>query len=103
MLGEEWLEGCPGEKRDAGWQPAEHELTVCPGGQVGQWYPGLQQKYWSQQSEESGCPSVLGAGETAPRTLSSVLFSLLQERYRVAGTCSEKSNEANEGTRKREG
>ncbi|CAM9283037.1 unnamed protein product, partial [Bubo scandiacus] len=27
-----------------GWQPAEYEPAVCPGGQEGQWHPGLYQK-----------------------------------------------------------
>ena len=28
----------------AGRQPAEHEPAVCPGGQEGQWHPGLYQE-----------------------------------------------------------
>jgi len=27
-----------------GRQPAEHEPSVCPGGQEGQWHPGLDQQ-----------------------------------------------------------
>ena len=29
---------------DAGWQPAEYEPAVCPGGQEGQGHPGLYQE-----------------------------------------------------------
>jgi len=45
-LGEEWLESCLVEKDrgSAGRQPIEHEPAVCPGGQEGQWHPGLYQK-----------------------------------------------------------
>ena len=39
--------GCGGGSID--WQPAEHEPAVCPGGQEGQWHPGLYQKWWGQQ------------------------------------------------------
>ena len=45
-LGEEWLESCQSE-RDLGGgdcQLAEQEPAVCPGGQEGQWHPGLYQK-----------------------------------------------------------
>ena len=28
----------------AGWQLAEHEPAVCPGGQEDQWHPGLYQE-----------------------------------------------------------
>jgi len=42
-LGEEWLES---GKRSCGFgrQPAEREPAVCPGGQEGQWHPGLYQE-----------------------------------------------------------
>ena len=43
---EEWLEDCI-EETDTGIlvnTSAEHEPAVCPGGQEGQWHPGLYQK-----------------------------------------------------------
>jgi len=45
-LGEEWLGKLPGGKGPwgAGQQPAEHESKVRPGGQEGQWHPGLYQE-----------------------------------------------------------
>jgi len=41
----------PGRKAPwgVGQQPAEHEPAVCPGGQVGQWRPGLCQELCGQQ------------------------------------------------------
>ena len=33
----------------AGWQPAEQEPAVCPGGQEGQRHPGLYEKQRGQQ------------------------------------------------------
>ena len=39
-LGEEWLESCQSE-RDLGG--IDNEPAVCPGGQEGQWHPGLYQ------------------------------------------------------------
>ena len=50
-LGEERLESCLAEK-DLGVlvdKPAEYKPTVCPGGQEGQWHPGLYQKECDQQ------------------------------------------------------
>jgi len=32
-----------------GWQPAEQEPAVCPGGQEGQRHPGLDQEWCGQQ------------------------------------------------------
>jgi len=42
-LAEEWLESCPAEK-DLGVLVNSHEAAVCPGGQEGQWHPGLCQE-----------------------------------------------------------
>ena len=36
--------------RGAGQQLAEHEPAVHPGGQEGQWYPGLYQRQYGQQA-----------------------------------------------------
>ncbi|KAJ7409908.1 adhesion G protein-coupled receptor B3-like protein [Willisornis vidua] len=39
------------EPWDAAQQPADHKPTVCPGGQEGQWNPGLYQKSCGQQDQ----------------------------------------------------
>ena len=44
---------------------AEHELTACPGGQEGQWHPGLYEEQCCQAEQGSDCPPV-------PHTLSSM-------------------------------
>jgi len=76
-LGEQWLESCPEEKD----LRAEHEPAVCPGGQEGQWHPGLYQKQCGQQEYGSDHAPVLGTDEAAPRVLCSVLGPSLQERH----------------------
>ena len=85
--------------RGAGWQPAEHEPVVCPGGQEGRWHPGLYQEKCGQQEQGSDCAPLLGTGEAAPGVLCSVLGPSLQERHWGAGVCPNKGNEAGEGSR----
>ena len=50
-LGEKWLESCLMERGP--WctvgQLAEYEPAVCPGVQEGQWHPGLDQEWCSEQ------------------------------------------------------
>ena len=46
-LGEKWLESCLME-RDLGVL-MEYEPSVCPGGQEGQWHPGLYRKWCGEQ------------------------------------------------------
>ncbi|RMB98864.1 hypothetical protein DUI87_24408 [Hirundo rustica rustica] len=66
-LGKVWLDSAQ-EERDLGVlvTAAEHEPAVCPGGQEGQWHPGLYRE-WCGQQEQGGhsCP-VLGTAEAAP-------------------------------------
>ena len=47
-LGEEWLESCLMERDPVG-QSAEYEPAMCPGGQEGQWHPGLYQEWCGEQ------------------------------------------------------
>ncbi|RMC07002.1 hypothetical protein DUI87_16455 [Hirundo rustica rustica] len=49
-----WLDSAQ-EERDLGAlvTAAEHEPAVCPGGQEGQWHPGLDQE-WCGQQEQGG-------------------------------------------------
>ncbi|RMC06560.1 hypothetical protein DUI87_15997 [Hirundo rustica rustica] len=51
-LGKVWLDSAQAE-RDLGVlvTAAEHEPAVCPGGQEGQWHPGLGQE-WCDRSRE---------------------------------------------------
>ncbi|RMC22385.1 hypothetical protein DUI87_00699 [Hirundo rustica rustica] len=53
-LGMVWLDSAQ-EERDLGAlvTAAEHEPAVCPGGQEGQWHPGLDQE-WCGQQEQGG-------------------------------------------------
>ena len=48
-LGEEWLESCLMERDLGDGQSAEYEPAVCPGGQEGQWHPGLYQEWCGEQ------------------------------------------------------
>lgn len=50
--------------------------SIWPGGQEGQWHPGLYQQQRSQQGQEKDhTPPVLGTGEPTPQILCSVLGS----------------------------
>jgi len=44
-------------------QAADYEPAVCPGGQEGQWHPGLYQEWCGEQDEGSNPAPVLGIGE----------------------------------------
>ncbi|RMC13423.1 hypothetical protein DUI87_10961 [Hirundo rustica rustica] len=52
-LGMVWLDSAQ-EERDLGAlvPAAEHEPAVCPGGQEGQWHPGLDQEWCGHRSRE---------------------------------------------------
>ncbi|RMB98957.1 hypothetical protein DUI87_24502 [Hirundo rustica rustica] len=66
-LGMLWLDSAQAE-RDLGVlvTAAEQEPAVCPGGQEGQWHPGLCQEWCGQQEQgDHSCP-VLGTGEATP-------------------------------------
>jgi len=54
-------------------QAADYEPAVCPGGQEGQWHPGLYQEWCGEQDEGSNPAPVLGIGEASPQVLCSVL------------------------------
>jgi len=71
--------------------------AVSPGYQEGQSYPDLYQKQCSYGRDGLW----IDAGKTTSWVLSSD-FGHSLKRYYVAGTCSEKSNEADEETRKGE-
>ncbi|RMC22453.1 hypothetical protein DUI87_00767 [Hirundo rustica rustica] len=60
-LGTVWLDSAQ-EERDLGAlvTAAEHEPAVCPGGQEGQWHPGLDQE-WCGQQEQGGHSSLYSA------------------------------------------
>ncbi|RMC12500.1 hypothetical protein DUI87_10018 [Hirundo rustica rustica] len=51
-LGTVWLDSAQ-EERDLGVlvTAAEHEPAVCPGGQEGQWHPGLYQEWCGQEGQ----------------------------------------------------
>ena len=40
---------------------------MCPGGQEGQWHPGLYQEWCGEQDEGSHPAPVLGIGEASPQ------------------------------------
>ncbi|RMC18966.1 hypothetical protein DUI87_03565 [Hirundo rustica rustica] len=56
-----WLDSAQ-EERDLGSlvTAAEHEPAVCPGGQEGQWHPGLDQE-WCGQQEQGGHSALYSA------------------------------------------
>ncbi|RMC15060.1 hypothetical protein DUI87_07240 [Hirundo rustica rustica] len=66
-LGTVWLDSAQ-EERDLGAlvTAAEHEPAVCPGGQEGQWHPGLDQEWCGQQEQGGHSSPVLGTGEATP-------------------------------------
>ncbi|RMC17409.1 hypothetical protein DUI87_05990 [Hirundo rustica rustica] len=66
-LGSVWLDSAQ-EERDLGVlvTAAEHEPAVCPGGQEGQWHPGLDQEWCGQQEQGGHSSPVLGTGEAIP-------------------------------------
>ncbi|KAJ7415456.1 hypothetical protein WISP_78355 [Willisornis vidua] len=68
-LGAELLESGSEEKDlggGAGRQLVEHEPAVCPGGQEGQWHPGLNQNQCGQQGQGSDPRAVLGTDGATP-------------------------------------
>ncbi|RMC06904.1 hypothetical protein DUI87_16354 [Hirundo rustica rustica] len=66
-LGTVWLDSAQ-EERDLGAlvTAAEHEPAVCPGGQEGQWHPGLDQEWCGQQEQGGHSSPVLSTGEATP-------------------------------------
>jgi len=64
-----------------GRQPAEQEPAVCPGGQAGQGYPGLDQEWCGQQEQGGDRAPVLSTGEATPGVLCSALSPSLQEGH----------------------
>ncbi|RMC10347.1 hypothetical protein DUI87_13150 [Hirundo rustica rustica] len=73
-LGMVWLDSAQAE-RDLGVlvTAAEQEPAVCPGGQEGQWHPGLDQEWCGQQEQGGHSSPVLCTGEATPRVLCPVL------------------------------
>lgn len=79
-LGEELLDICQAEKdlgslTDVKLNMSQH---VCPGGQKGQWHPGLDQEQRGQQNQGRDCPPVLS--KVRPHLECCVLFWALQLR-----------------------
>ncbi|RMC06334.1 hypothetical protein DUI87_15765 [Hirundo rustica rustica] len=62
-LGMVWLDSAQ-EERDLGVlvTAAEQDPAVCPGGQEGQWHPGLDQEWCGQQEQGGHSSPVLGTG-----------------------------------------
>ena len=56
-------------------------LAACPGGQEGQWHPGLYQEWCGQQEQGQNRAPVLSTGATPPGVLCSVLGPSLQEGH----------------------
>jgi len=55
----------------AGWQPAEQEPAVCPGGQEGQQQPGLDQQWGGQREQGGALGAVSSAGLPSSRKMRS--------------------------------
>ncbi|RMC14276.1 hypothetical protein DUI87_09367 [Hirundo rustica rustica] len=66
-LGMVWLDSAQAQ-RDLGAlvTAAEHEPAVCPGGQEGQWQPGLDQEWCGQQEQRGHSSPVPSTGEATP-------------------------------------
>ncbi|RMC06338.1 hypothetical protein DUI87_15769 [Hirundo rustica rustica] len=66
-LGMVWLDSAQ-QERDLGVlvTAVGHEPAVCPGGQEGQWHPGLDQEWCGQQEQGGHSSPVLGTGEATP-------------------------------------
>ncbi|RMC07015.1 hypothetical protein DUI87_16468 [Hirundo rustica rustica] len=66
-LGTVWLDSAQ-EERDLGVlvTAAEQEPALCPGGQEGQWHPGLDQEWCGQQEQGGHNSPVLCTGEATP-------------------------------------
>ncbi|RMC10099.1 hypothetical protein DUI87_12897 [Hirundo rustica rustica] len=66
-LGKVWLDSAQ-EERDLGVPvtAAEHEPAVCPGGQEGQWHPGLDQEWCGQQEQGGHSSPVFSTGQATP-------------------------------------
>ncbi|TRZ25661.1 hypothetical protein HGM15179_001472 [Zosterops borbonicus] len=73
-LGMVWLDSAQ-EERDLGVlvAVAEHEPAECPGGQEGQWHPGLYQEWCGQQEQGGHSSPVLSTGQATPGVLCPVL------------------------------
>ncbi|RMB92331.1 hypothetical protein DUI87_31204 [Hirundo rustica rustica] len=69
-LGKVWLDSAQ-EERDLGVlvPVADHEPAVCPGGQEGQWHPGLDQEWCGQQEQGGHSSPVLGTGQASPLSI----------------------------------
>jgi len=75
----------------------EYEPAVCPGGQEGQWHPGLYQEQCGEQDWGSHPAPVLSIGEASPRVLCSVLGTSVQKGHGGAGAGPKKGNKPCEG------
>ncbi|RMC13723.1 hypothetical protein DUI87_08803 [Hirundo rustica rustica] len=66
-LGSVWLDSAQEERNLGVLVPAaEHEPAVCPGGQEGQWHPGLDQEWCGQQEPGGHSSPVLCTGQATP-------------------------------------
>ncbi|RMC06747.1 hypothetical protein DUI87_16193 [Hirundo rustica rustica] len=73
-LGTVWSDSAQ-EERDLGMlvTAAEKVPAVCPGGQGGQWHPGLDQEWCGQQEQGGHSSPVLGTAQATSRVLCPVL------------------------------
>ncbi|RMC22412.1 hypothetical protein DUI87_00726 [Hirundo rustica rustica] len=79
-LGKVWLDSAQ-EERDLGAlvTAAEHEPAVCPGGQEGQWHPGLDQEWCGQQEQGGHSSPVLGTDEEKAEVLNDYFASVFSK------------------------